>query len=72
MAVRERRALKPFPNILTTEAEVVDGPHVRELDNLDVRVAPVLCHGRIAGLHRTQRHITRAGRPKGRASLNKK
>lgn len=33
---REGGALDDFPHLLTTEAEVIDGPHVRELHHFDL------------------------------------
>lgn len=56
VSVRERRALQSLSYLLSTEAEVVYGPHVGELYHLDVRVAPVLGNRRVARLHGTQRH----------------
>ena len=37
--------LEHLPHLLAAEGEVGDGPHVGELDHLDLGVAPVLCHG---------------------------
>ena len=44
----ERGALEDLADLLSAVAEVVDGPHVGELDHAEVGVAPRLCdRGRI-------------------------
>ena len=42
---REGGGLEHLAHLLAAEGEVGDGPHVGELDHLDLGVAPVLCHG---------------------------
>ena len=46
MARGEGRASQGLADLLPAKAKVVDSPHVRELDDLDVRIAPVFGHGR--------------------------
>ena len=43
---REGGGLEHLAHLLSAEGEVGDGPHVGELDHLDLGVAPVLCHWR--------------------------
>ena len=46
LAGREGGGLEHLAHLLAAEGEVGDGPHVGELDHLDLGVAPVLCHWR--------------------------
>ena len=41
---REGGGLEHLAHLLSAEGEVGDGPHVGELDHLDLGVAPVLCN----------------------------
>ena len=53
---REGGGLEHLAHLLAAEGEVGDGPHVGELDHLDLGVAPVLCHWRCCIIGGRRRH----------------